>query len=130
MVAKFTPADGSGETEQRRRVIFDRTLSALTARSTTTGAGKRARGRLAVGFRLLRPARVTVRVALVVGQHDRDARPQPPPSARGAQRVAWNRMRGKALVSGTVNVTVSAHTRFGTTGLQRSVTLKAPKRRP
>ena len=41
VVAKFTPADGSGETEQRRRVIFDRTLSALTARSTTTGAGKR-----------------------------------------------------------------------------------------
>jgi hypothetical protein len=39
-------------------------------------------------------------------------------------------MRGKALVSGAVNVTVSAHSRFGTTGLQRSVTMKAPKRRP
>ena len=38
VVARFTPNDGSGETEQRRRVIFDRTLSALTAHSTTTGA--------------------------------------------------------------------------------------------
>ncbi len=39
-------------------------------------------------------------------------------------------MRGSALVSGTVTVTVEAHSRFGTTGLQRSATLKPPKRRP
>jgi hypothetical protein len=44
--------------------------------------------------------------------------------------IGWNRMRGRTLVSGTANVTVSAHTRFGTAGLQRSVTMKAPKRRP
>ena len=53
-----------------------------------------------------------------------------PPSARGGSAVNWNRMRGKALVSGPVTVTVEAHSRFGTTGLQRSVTLKPPKRRP
>ena len=129
VVAKFTPADGSGETEQRRRVIFDRTLSALTARSTTTGAGKRARGRLAVGFRLLRPARVTVRVLSSSGSTLATlARNRP--FRQGRQRVNWNRMRGTALVSGTVTVTVEAHSRFGTTGLQRSATLKPPKRRP
>ena len=129
VVAKFTPADGSGETEQRRRVIFDRTLSALTARSSTTGAGKRARGRLAVGFRLLRPARVTVKVLSTSGSTIATlaANRRLP---QGKRTIGWNRMRGKALVSGTVNVTVSAHTRFGTTGLQRSVTMKAPKRRP
>jgi hypothetical protein len=129
VVARFTPDDGSGETEQRRRVIFDRTLSSLTARSSTTGAGKRARGRLAVGFRLLRPAHVTVKVLSTSGSTiatlaSNRRLPQ------GKRTIGWNRRRGKALVSGTVNVTVSAHTRFGTTGLQRSVTMKAPKRRP
>jgi hypothetical protein len=129
VVARLTPDDNSGETEQRRRVIFDRTLSALTARSSTTGVGKRARGRLAVGFRLLRPARVTAKVLSTSGSTittlaSNRRLPQ------GKRTIGWNRMRGKTLVSGTVNVTVSAHTRFGTTGLQRSVTMKAPKRRP
>jgi Phosphodiester glycosidase len=129
VVAKLTPDDGSSETEQRRRVIFDRTLSALTARSSTTGAGRRARGRLAVGFRLLRPARVTVKVlsssgstiATLAGNR---------PLRQGRKRVVWNRRRGDALVSGTVQVTVEARSRFGTTGLQRSAVLKSPKRRP
>ena len=49
---------------------------------------------------------------------------------QGRQRVAWNRMRGKALVSGAALVTAEAHSRFGTTGLQRAVTLAPPKRRP
>ncbi|HVG99196.1 MAG TPA: hypothetical protein VM844_00420, partial [Miltoncostaeaceae bacterium] len=128
-VARQTPTNGTGETEQRRRVIVDRTLSALTARSSTTGAGKRARGRLAVGFRLLRPARVTVTVLSASGSTiatlaSNRRLPQ------GKRTIGWNRMRGRTLVSGVANVTVSAHTRFGTTGLQRSVTLQAPKRRP
>jgi hypothetical protein len=129
VVARLTSDDGSGETEQRRRVIFDRTLGALTASSTTAGAGRRARGRLAVGFRLLRPARVTVQVLSSSGgsiatlARNRAFR-------QGRQRVTWNRKRGRALVSGGVQVTVEAHSRFGTTGLQRSVTLAPPKRRP
>jgi hypothetical protein len=49
---------------------------------------------------------------------------------QGRQRVTWNRKRGRALVSGGVQVTVEAHSRFGATGLQRSVTLAPPKRRP
>jgi Phosphodiester glycosidase len=132
VVARFTAADGSGEAEQRRRVIFDRTLGALTARSTTRGAGKRATGRLAVGFRLQRPARVTVRVlsssgaTLATLARDR-------PFRQGRRTVAWSRRRGAALVSGTVRVQVQARSRFGTSGLERSVTLKPPKppkRRP
>jgi hypothetical protein len=129
VVARFTPSDGSGETEQRRRVILDRTLSALTARSRTVGAGRRARGRLAVRFRLLRPARVTVRVlsssgatlaTLASGKRLR----------RGRATVVWNRRRGRALVSGSVRVTVEARSRLGTSGLVRPVTLARPKRRP
>ena len=129
VVAKFTPADGGGETEQRRRVIFDRTLSSLTARPSTTGAGRRARGRLAVRFRLLRPARVTVRVLSPSGStiatlaRNRLVR-------QGRRTIVWNRRRGTSLVSGTVRVTVEARSRFGTTGLVRSATLKPPKRRP
>jgi hypothetical protein len=128
VVARQTAGDGS-ETEQRRRVIFDRTLSALTARATTTGAGRRARGRLNVGFRLLRPARVTVRVVSLSGSTIATlARNRA--FGQGRQRVAWSRMRGRSLVSGTVQVTVEAHSRFGTTGLQRTVSLPRPKRRP
>jgi Phosphodiester glycosidase len=129
VVARFTPADGSGDTEQRRRIIFDRTLSSLTARPSTTGVGKRAKGRLAVGFRLLRPARVTVRVLSSSGSTIATVASNRP-FRQGRQTVVWNRMRGRSLVSGAVQVTVQAHSRFGTTGLERSATLKPPKRRP
>lgn len=127
VVAKQT-APAGGETEQRRRVIVDRTLSSLTARATTRGVGKRATGRLAVGFRLLRPARVTVRVlsssGSVLATLARNKRlPQ------GRRTVGWDRRRGKALVSGAVQVTVEAHSPFGTSGLTRSATLPRPKRR-
>ena len=130
VVAKFTPADGSGETEQRRRVIFDRTLSALTARSTTTGAGKRARGRLAVGFRLLRPARVTVRVALVVGQHARDPRRATAPSARGAS--GWPGTGCAARRSSRAPSTSPSRRTAASAPPACSApsTLKPPKRRP
>jgi hypothetical protein len=129
VVARFTPSDGSGDTEQRRRVIFDRTLSSLTARASTSGSGKRARGRLAVGFRLLRPARATVKVLSTSGTTlatlagNRAFR-------QGRKTIVWSRRRGKALVSGTVQVTVEARSRFGTSGLVRSVTMAPPKRRP
>ena len=129
VVAKLTPDDGSGETEQRRRVIFDRTLSSLSARPSTTGRGRRARGRLAVGFRLLRPARVTVRVLSSSGRtlttltSGRLLR-------QGRRGVVWNRRIGRTLVSGSVQVTVEARSRFGTSGLARSVTLRPPRAAP
>jgi Phosphodiester glycosidase len=129
VVARFAPDDNSGETEQRRRVIFDRTLSALTARPSVSGAGRRARARLAVGFRLLRPARVTVRVLSASGAmlatlaRNRLTRP-------GRTTIAWDRRRGRSIVSGAVQVTVEARSRFGTSGLVRSVTMKPPPRRP
>jgi hypothetical protein len=129
VVARLTPDDNSGETEQRRRVIFDRTLSALTTRPSVSGAGRRARARLAVGFRLLRPARVTVRVLSTSGTtlatlaRNRLTRP-------GRTTIAWDRRRGRSIVSGTVQVTVEARSRFGTSGLVRSVTMKPPPRRP
>jgi Phosphodiester glycosidase len=131
VVARLTPDDGSGETEQRRRVIFDRTLSSLTARASTSGRGRRARGRLAIGFRLLRSARVTARVLSASG------RPLATPASGrllrpGRHRLAWNRMVGRTLVSGTVQVTVEARSRFGTSGLVRSAILRPPppRRRP
>ncbi len=125
VIARHTADDGSGETEQRRRVIVDRTLSSLNARTTTVGAGKKAVRRLDVRFRLLRPARVTVRVESPVGTPIATIASGRPLRA-GQQVVSWNRkVRGK-LISGSVNVTVEARSAFGTSGLVRAVTLKAP----
>jgi hypothetical protein len=125
VVARHTADDGSGVTEQQRRVLLDRTLSSLNARTTTTRVRRKAVRRLEVLFRLLRPARVTVRVRtsdgspLVTLASGR-------PLRLGPQTISWNRrLRGK-LVSGPVQVTVEARSPFGTSGLVRAVTLTAP----
>lgn len=129
VVARHTADDGSGVTEQRRRVIVDRTLSSLNARSTTTRVRKKTLRRLDVRFRLLRPARVTVRVTSPYGTPIATIASGRPLRA-GAQVVTWNRtVRGK-LVSGAVRVTVEARSAFGTSGLVRTVTLKAPPKKP
>lgn len=130
VVARHVPGDGSGETQQRRRVIVDRTLSSLNARASTVRVGRRTRPRLGVTFRLLRRARVTVRIrtgegapltTLVSGR----------PMRAGRRSVTWNRRVRSSLVSGTVQVTVEARSAFGTSGLVREVTLrKPPKPRP
>lgn len=124
VVATQTAADGS-VTEQRRRVIFDRTIGFLTARPTTTKVKKKVVPRLDIGFRLARKARVTVRVQTSAGTpiatlaSGRTLKP-------GAQKISWNRMvRGK-VVSGAVQITAESRTSFGTSGLVRSVTLKVP----
>ena len=129
VVARHEADDGSGVTEQRRRIIFDRTLSSLNARPSTRRVGRRTEPRLTVGFRLLRPARVTVRVRSASGQPITTL-----VSGRvlrtGARSVTWNRKVRAALISGTVEVTVEARTRYGTTGLVREVTLKKPPTPP
>ena len=91
VVATHTAADGSGVTEERRRVIFDRTIGSLTARPTTKKAGRKTVARLDVGFRLARTARVTVRVRTLAGTpvatlaSGRSLR-------AGRQTITWNRM--------------------------------------
>lgn len=129
VVARHTADDGSGVTEQRRRVIFDRTLSSLNARGTSTRVARRTVRRLDVRFRLLAPARVTVRVTTPYGTPIATIASGRPFRA-GAQVVSWNRtVRGK-LVSGDARVTVEARSSFGTSGLVRMVTLKAPPKKP
>jgi hypothetical protein len=125
VIARHTAHDGSGVTEQRRRVIFDRTLSSLDARTTTTKARAKRVHRLDVRFRLLHPARVTVRVQFPYGTPVTTLA-SGRPLRTGAQAVSWNRMLRGKLVSGAVRVTVEARSAFGTSGLVRAVTLKAP----
>ncbi len=127
VVARHTADDGS-TTEQRRRVIFDRTLSSLNARATAKRVRRATVRRLDVRFRLLRRARVTVRVRssddapIVTLASGRPLRP-------GRHEISWNRRLRGALVSGTVRITVEARSAFGTSGLVRAVTLKAPPTR-
>lgn len=129
VVARHTADDGSGVTEERRRVIVDRTLSSLNARALTTKVRKKVTRRLDVRFRLLRPARVTTRITTPYGTPIATISSGRPFRA-GAQTVSWNRtVRGK-LVSGTVRITVEARSAFGTSGLVRSITLKAPPKKP
>lgn len=125
VIARHTAHDGSGVTEQRRRVIFDRTLSSLNARTTTTKVRARTVRRLDVRFRLLHPARVTVRVQTSYGT-PLITLASGRPLRTGAQTVSWNRMLRGKLASGAVRVTVEARSAFGTSGLVRAVTLKAP----
>jgi hypothetical protein len=127
VVARHVADDGSGVTEQRRRVIVDRTLSSLNTRTATARAGRKVVSRLDVRFRLLRPARVTVRVETPGGAPIATIASGRPLRA-GAQVVSWNRTVRGALVSGPVRVTVSARGPLGTSGLARGVTLKAPPR--
>lgn len=129
VVARHTADDGSGVTEERRRVIFDRTLSSLNARATTTKVRKRTIRRLDVRFRLLRPARVTTRVTTPYGTPIATISSGRPLRA-GAQMISWNRTVRRKVVSGDVRVTVEARSAFGTSGLVRSITLRAPPKKP
>ena len=107
-------------------MIFDRTIGSLTTRPTTGKVGKKSVPRLDIGFRLARTARVTVRIRSTLR-----ARRSPPSRAGGAWRpgrrsspgTAWS---GARSLSGTVQVTAESRTSYGTSGLVRSVTLKAP----
>ncbi len=125
VIATQTAADGSGVTQARRRVVFDRTIGSLSARPATRRVGRKAVPRLDVGFRLVRKARVTVRIRSTAGTpiativSGRSLR-------AGRHTLTWNRMvRGK-LVSGTVQVTAESRSSYGTSGLVRAVTLKTP----
>ena len=127
-VARHAPADGGPETEARRRVVVDRTLAALTARPSVRRSGRRVAGSVAVGFRLLRPARVTVRFRTPDG---RPLRTLLSGRRLGAGRhgVRWDRRIRDRVITGRVEATVEARTRLGRTGLVREVTLR-PLPRP
>jgi hypothetical protein len=123
VVARHVPDDGAA-TEQRRRVILDRTLGSLSARPVTTRVGRRkVQTRVNIGFVLAHPARVTVRIHTLEGAPlttIASGRPFRP----GRQRLTWDRKVRKTVVSGTVQVRVEARSRFGISGLARDVTLK------
>ncbi|HTI35826.1 MAG TPA: phosphodiester glycosidase family protein [Miltoncostaea sp.] len=127
------PDDGSGVTEQSRRVIVDRTLGSLSATQTVVKAGRRRQARLTVGFRLSRPARATVRIRTTGGDPVATIASGRPLRA-GRQSVNWNRRVRGRVVTGTVDVTVEARGPLGTSGLVREVKLitppKPPKPRP
>ena len=125
VVSQVTPDDGSGVTEQRRRVILDRTLGSLSARPEARRVGRRVVARLDVGFVLAHSARVSARVESTSGRvlhrlaSGKVMRP-------GRQRLTWNRRRDGKIVSGDVRVVVEARGRLGTSGLARAVTLRPP----
>jgi Phosphodiester glycosidase len=125
VVANFTPDDGSGVTEQRRRVILDRTLGSLSARAESRRVGKRVVARLDVGFVLAHSARVSARVESTSGGvlHRLAAGKVMRP---GRHSLSWNRRSGSKVVSGSVRVIVEARGRLGTSGLVRAVTLRPP----
>jgi hypothetical protein len=123
------PDDGSGITEQRRRVIVDRTLGSLNARQSVVRVGNRRQPRVTVTFRLSRAARTTVRIRSTDGRRIATIASGRPLRA-GRHAVNWNRrVRGK-VVTGRVEVTVEARGRLGTSGLVREVTLKKPPKQP
>lgn len=123
------PDDGSGVTEQSRRVIVDRTLGSLNASQSVVKVGNRRQPRLTVSFTLSRAARATVRIRTTAGEPVATIASGRPLRA-GRQTVNWNRrVRGK-VVTGTVDVTVEARGPLGTSGLVREVTLKAPPKPP
>ena len=125
VVANFTPDDGTGVTEQRRRVILDRTLGSLSARAESRRVGRRVLARLDVGFVLAHSARVTARVESTSGTvlHQLAAGKVMRP---GRHRLSWGRRSGGKVVSGVVRVVVEARGRLGTSGLVRAVTLRPP----
>ena len=93
VVANFTPDDGSGVTEQRRRVILDRTLGSLSARAESRRLGPKVVARLDVGFVLAHSARVSARVESSVragappaGRREGDAARAPRPDLESPRR--------------------------------------------
>jgi hypothetical protein len=129
VVSNLTPDDGSGTTEQRRRVILDRTLGSLSARAEARRVGRRVVARLHVGFVLAHSARVSARIESTTGRvlhRLADAKVMRP----GRHRLTWGRRSGGTVVSGEVRVIVEARGRLGTSGLVRAVTLRPPPKPP
>lgn len=125
LVARHQPASGAASVHTRR-VVVDRTLSHLALRPT----GARRRPVLRVGFRLTRPARVTVRVRGAEGQ-TLETLASGRRYAPGRRAITWDRRTAGRVVSGAVSVEVEARTtRLGRTGLRREVTLRPPPKRP
>jgi hypothetical protein len=118
LIARMAPADGGRDMQVRRRLIVDRTLGALTARPS----GRGPRARLTVGFRLQRPARVSVRVRNSAGRVV-SVLARNRPARAGTTRLVWNRRDRGRPVAGTHRVEVIAASALGRSGLVRSVVL-------
>jgi hypothetical protein len=127
ITATLTPADGAAPTVHRRQVIFDRTLAALRLRPSARGSGERRTAELQVSFRLLRPARVTVKVLDPAGRTVKVLAAGRLMRA-GAQGLTWNRIVRRQGAAGTFTVTVQARTFLGTSGLASPITLVPPRR--
>lgn len=119
LVARLVPADGSPPTEHRRTLVVDRTLGSLRLRPVRRGRLRE----VAIGFRLARPARVTVRISRPSGRALRTlvaGRRLP----RGRHVIRWDRTVRGHPVAGTCVVGVEARTVLGRASLSRAVVLR------
>ena len=128
LAAEFTPAAGGAATTASRRMVVDRTLAALTARPFRLKARRATpRPSVAVGFRLFRRARVTLRIENAAGRPVRvlaAGRWMP----AGNRRVVWDRFVGRRIAQGRVRIVAIARSSYGTSGLVATVDL--PKAAP
>lgn len=125
VAAEFTPAGGGAATTASRAVVVDRTLAALTARPFRLKARRATpRPSVAIGFRLFRRARVTLRIENAAGRPVRvlaAGRWMP----AGNRRVVWDRYVGRRLAQGRVRIVAITRASYGTSGLVS--TLDLPK---
>jgi Phosphodiester glycosidase len=129
VISDFTPDQGVA-TSAERELLIDRTLAALNVRAFSRKVGRARRPALGISFRLIRPARATVRVVDAAGVLRRtlvSGKRYP----RGLVVLEWNRKLGRESADGAYRIEVAAQTEFGQPGLGESVTLKPPpKPRP
>lgn len=109
VVARVTPDDGSAATSHAQGVVSDRTLGYLKLRKV----GKKPNTQLRIGFRLSRPARVTLLVRDAKGKSVkllfRNRR-----VTTGRWSVPWDMKRGgKPLKPGIYTVIVRARSPYG-----------------
>ena len=127
ITATLTP-EGMPATTASRGFLVDRTLAALKVRPARERVGTRTRPTVRIAFRLLRPARVTVRVLDADGRLKRTLRAGRRYGS-GTTLVVWDRRVARKLAVGEHRIEVEARTSFGRPGLATEVRL-APVRPP
>lgn len=127
LTATLTP-DGLPATTASRGFLVDRTLADLRVRPVRERAGRKVRPAVRIAFRLLRPAKVTVRVFDANGRLRRTLRASRT-YRKGTALVVWDRRVSRKLAVGEHRIEVEARTSFGRPGLATDVTL-APVRPP
>jgi hypothetical protein len=124
VVARFTPGDGSAQTNHSHSVLVDRTLGHLRLRKV----GPAPATRLRIGFRLAKPARVTITVHDARGKSVklivRGRR-----MGAGSHALTWDMRRaGKPLAPGLYRVGVRVRGPLGESRLTGG--LRVPKPPP